>query len=239
MTDVVIRGLLAVSMVTAIPSAAAAVVHEAETDGATINNSLATAQSIPASAFTTPIPGTVFNPPGYATATVQGSGGFNDVDFFRFVSFGRGQVYLDMDNAVPAFDPMLALFDSAGTLLAFGDDSEPDNGSVNTIDSFLGVFLLPGAGEYFIAVSENPNFPTVALTGSLTQLSRPDGLSGGFAVSGVASGISTFDFDGVQPGNGAYTLNISSQTAVPEPGSFALLACGLTAVATLVRRRTS
>ena len=116
MTTLAIRSLLAVSLVTGIQTVIGATVTETETDGAAVNNSITTAQSIPNSAFTTPVPGSVFNPPGYSTATVQGSGGFNDVDFFRFFSFG-GQVYFDMDNGAPVFDPMLALFDSTGTLL--------------------------------------------------------------------------------------------------------------------------
>lgn len=235
MTTLAIRSLLAVSLVTGIQTAIGATVTETETDGAAVNNSITTAQSIPNSAFTTPVPGSVFNPPGYSTATVQGSGGFNDVDFFRFFSFG-GQVYFDMDNGAPVFDPMLALFDSTGTLLAFADDSDLDDGSVNTIDPFLGMFTLPGSGVYFIAISENPNFPAAAFTGMATQLNRPDGLPGGFAVSGVPSGLSTFDFDGVQPGNGEYLLNISLQN-VPEPQTFTLLGCGLALMASFVGRR--
>ena len=236
MTNFTIRAMVALTLMTGIQIARGAMVTEIEANGAGVNNSIVAAQSIPNSAFTTPVPGSVFNPPGYSTATVQGSGGFNDVDFFRFFSFG-GQVYIDMDNAAPVFDPMLALFDSTGTLLAFADDSDIDDGSVNTIDPFLGVLTLPGPGEYFIAISENPNFPAAAFTGTATQLNRPDGLPGGFAVSGAASGLSTFDFDGVQPGNGDYLLNISSQN-VPEPQTFMLLGCGLGLMASFLRRHS-
>jgi hypothetical protein len=201
--------------------ASAAVVTETEADGTAVNNSVATAQAIPTSAFTLPVPGTVFNPPGFSTATIQGSNGLDDVDFFQFDTLG-GRIYLDMDNIPATFDPIVALFNSAGTLIAYGDDSELDNGSENTIDSFVGIFNLPAAGIYYVGVSENANFPTTALTGTETPLVRPNGGFGGFAVSGVAAGVSTYDFNDVQPGGALYTLHVSVQ-AIPEPSSFVLM----------------
>jgi hypothetical protein len=217
----------AAAMLLAAMSAAGSIVTEIEADGSAVNNNVATAQTLVISAFTLPAPASVFNPPGYATATVQGSGGF----------FGYGgRVLLDMDNPVPSFDPLIALFDSNGTLLAYSDDSMLDSGSVNPIDSFIGSYLLPAAGYYFVAISESPNFPTVALTGTETPLTRPDRIAGGFAVSGVSAGVSTFDFNGVQPGGADYTLHISAQSPVPEPGSLALAGGALIVVGCLKRR---
>jgi len=222
----------------------AAVIAEIEANGTAANNTLSVAQVIAPSAFTLPVPAGVFSPPAYATATVQGSGGLQDVDFFRFFASG-GRVLLDMDNSSPTFDPLVALFDSNGTLLAYDDDSALDNGSVNTIDSFVGSFVLPSTGSYYVAVSESPNFPTTALTGTEIPLMRPDGASGGFAVSGVASSVSTFDFNGVQPGGAAYTLHISAESPAPEPGSpvpeprsLGLVGVALITAAVALRRRT-
>ena len=60
----------------------AAVIAEIEADGTAANNTLSVAQGIAPSAFTLPVPAGVFSPPGYATATVQGSGGFRTLTSF-------------------------------------------------------------------------------------------------------------------------------------------------------------
>ena len=66
-----------------VVSAEAAPVTELEADGTAVNNSAATAQTIPTSAFTLPVPSTVFDPPGFPTATLFGRGGGSDVDLYR------------------------------------------------------------------------------------------------------------------------------------------------------------
>lgn len=217
-------------------AAIAAPVVEVEANGTAVNNNVATAQMLSASAFTLPVPGSVFNPPGFFTATITGGNGLNDVDFFRFIAYG-GQIYLDMDNLPATFDPIVALFDSTGSLIAYGDDSSLDNGSENTVDSFLGVFTLPGTGFYYIGISENPNFPTAALTGTEIPLVRPGGGFGGYAVSGVAPGVSTYDFSGVQPGGASYTLQASLQSPVPEPGYFGAVSAVLVVLGYAARRK--
>lgn len=209
------------------------VINEIESNGTALNNTLATAQVISPSSFTTPNPATVFSGSGFLTATIQGQNGGSDVDFYRFSSPG-GRVFFDIDNTPATFDPLVAVFNSTGTLIAYGDDSALDPGSANTVDSFVGALTLPSAGNYYVAVSESPNFPTTALTGTETALTRPDGLAGGFAVSGVAAGVSTYDFNGVQAGNAAYTLHI---TATPEPSAYLLTAFGCALVTLGVRRR--
>lgn len=213
----------------------AATVTEVEANGASANNTTATAQTVPGSAFTSPSPATVFNPANYQTAMLQGLGGGSDVDFFRFSTPG-GTIMLDMDNTPASFDPIVALFDAQGTLLAYDDDSALDPGTVNTIDSFAGVFRLPSAGDYYIAVSENPNFPRAALIGPETRLVRPDGLEGGYAVNGAQAGLSSFDSNGPQTSGLPYTLQVSINP-VPEPGYLGLVVGGLAGVAAFRARR--
>jgi hypothetical protein len=199
----------------------AALVVEAETDGTAVNNSIATAQAIPSAAFTAPPPANVFG--ALPTATITGRNGGNDVDFFSFQA-NAGTVYVDIDNDPFSFDSILALFDSSGTLLAFGDDSGPeDPGTAFGFDSFIGVYTLTAPGTYYVTVSEFSNFPTQAFAGTIANLLRPDGQLGGLAQSGSAVGVSTFNSNGNQVGS-VYTLHISLANptgVVPEPATIA------------------
>ena len=137
-------------------AAEAADVNEFEAAGTASNNSLATAQAIPPSAFTLPVPPTVFDPPGFRTASLIGRGGGSDVDIFRIS--GHGTLLLDIDNDVinSFLDTALVLFDSSGVVLARGLDGPVDDGTVTSHDALL-VFDLPGPGVYFVAVSSDFN----------------------------------------------------------------------------------
>jgi len=204
------------------------------------NNSLATAQLIPITAFTLPVPATVFNPPGFATATVNGLGSATDVDFYSFT--GSGMVYFDVDNDPFTLDTILSLFNSAGTLLAVGDDSFPEDlGSAFGFDAFLGVFDLPAPGTYFIAVSQFDNFATVYDQQSQPNLLRPDGADGGVAIVGAPPGDSSFirNDGGGNDTASPYTLHISLENpdaSVPEPLTILLFGLGLAAIAARSRR---
>ena len=150
-----------------VGTAAAASVGELELDGTSSNNSQATAQAIPRNAFTLPVPDTVFNPPGFPTATIGGKGGGlgfeggpSDVDIFRIS--GHGGLVLDIDTAdLPSrFDTILSLFNGSGLLLEVSDDNSNDPGSVDvTNQDSLIFFTLPGPGVYFVAVTQWQYFP--------------------------------------------------------------------------------
>lgn len=196
-------------------------VPEAEANGAAVNNTLATAQLIGPGAFTAAGSPAIFG--STTTASVLGRNGGDDVDFFAFDVAGPVHAYFDVDAPPGAFDSYLALFGSDGTVLAANDDSFPgDPGSASDLDAFVGVYTLPAAGRYYIAVSAAPNVPVAAFSGTdFPELVRPDGEFGGNAFVGADPGISDYFASGPQLGAG-YTLHIS----VPAPGAAAVLGVG-------------
>jgi len=212
-------------------SLTAGLIVETEVNGAATNNSTATAQVIAGSAFTVPPPAGVFAATG--TATVQGLGGFDDVDFYSFQNtFAGSWLHLDIDNSPATFDTIIALFNSSGTLIGYGEDTNPlDAGSASTIDSLLAPFQLAALGTYYIAVAEFPNYPSAALLFTEAALSL-----GGRSVAGATPGLASFDFSDAQPaGSLPYRLQVS--VATPEPGTFGLLGAALILVGAGLRRR--
>ena len=100
-------------------SARCAVVVELEVGGNT-NSLIVDAEAISPASFAGPVPATVFNPPGWATASVMGTGGTDgtgrtDIDFYSFSTSG-GDALFDVDDA--PIDFVLSLFNGAGTLIA-------------------------------------------------------------------------------------------------------------------------
>jgi hypothetical protein len=198
------------------PSARAGFITNAEP-----NNTFATAQFIPFSAFTldfdknigtgggggfvntsTTIPHVTILRPGAGETTAN-------FDFFRFTTFTQGIIVADIvDTPTPTnFDTVLHLFSSSGVLLATNDDKVslgPGDGPGligGLLDSRIQTGILP-AGDYIVAVAKSPSF----------------GSMGGVVTDPI-------------PAFGSYTLNISAQAIpVPEPSSLAMLSVTLPGV---------
>jgi hypothetical protein len=149
-------------------------ITEAELDFTNMNGRASLAQHVPGSAFTLPLPSNVTSYPGFIlpTATIHGVGGHDDffdgyqwitgrdVDFYSFT--GGGHLVLDIDDTAIYYGQVLhpewkgglslSLFDSAGKLLAHA----PFSGSYDlggTSEAFVGTYLLPSFGTYYVAVA--------------------------------------------------------------------------------------
>jgi hypothetical protein len=147
------------------------------------------------------------------------------------------------------FDPLLTLFDSAGTLLAENDDAEL---GVQFDSALLTMLLQPGL--YTLALTQTLNYASAGgftfdnfeIDGVVFDNSRytvdllggDPGCVGGFANvsldaegNTVGSPCLSSSFEGI------FTLTPEQTASVPEPGTLILVALGL-GVAGLKRRRT-
>ena len=211
-------------------AAFSASITEIEANGTATNNTFATAQAIPSSAFTAPSPVGVFDST-WRTATIHGLGNNGDVDFYSFT--GSGPIQLAITDIPFTFSTIVSLYNSSGSLLGFSASSAPlKPGSVSTNDSYFGTFVLPATGMYFVAVTSAdasvPNFPDTSSCTGFGTLLRPDGGDGGITTTGCSATPSPFSFNTVQPANSlAYTLQVSTPSDVPEPGGLAIGGLGL------------
>lgn len=167
-----------------------------------------------------------------------------DVDFFSFSGIAGEKIYVDADNneailcPTPcSFDLDLGLYNSKGALLAFGNSSLPqDFGNGFNGDPFIGVFTLPATDTYYLAVVGGlavQFFPGA----TFTDLLRPDGVKGGFAIGGSPDNQDVF---GVGDAAGGYLVWVSRSGAagsIPEPGTFSLLGLAIVAFGMARRRK--
>ena len=141
----------------------------------------------------------------------------------RTYSYDGGINAAGSEIAPGGFDPMLALFDASGSLLALNDDADPaalPEAIWTAIpDSFFNIALAPG--DYRAAILAFGNFP-VGLT-----------LAEGFTGNGDFLGRDAhwaFDVLGVNPDQGGVGQ-------VSEPSGLAVLGVGLIGFGAMLRRR--
>jgi hypothetical protein len=111
----------------------------------------------------------------------------NDVDIWR-VHLNAGEtlsVATDTPNGGYTPDTVLSLFDNKGTLLFVNDDDDSGVG----FGSFL-EYEATSSGNYFVAVSSNPNFATGG--GDFAHGGPEYELGSG---SGISTGSYTLNFD--------------------------------------------
>ncbi len=207
-----------------------------------VNDSITTAQSL--GAYTS---GGEFLINGAISST-----NVDDVDFYSFTLGATTGLFFDIDNAelVSGVDTTLAVFNSAGTLQAYGDTgdlvfltdpgSRPGNLFNPSNDPLIGVLTL-GSGTYFVAVASYPTMPyAVGLNNLfLSGLSLSGNRYSGANLQGVSGYNTGFE---IASTTGAYQLRISDAfdgAPIPEPTTMALVSFGLLGFAGFSRRRHS
>jgi hypothetical protein len=145
------------------------------------------------------------------------------------------------------FASVFSLYDSTGALLTSdftfnGCGLSPVNPTTGACyDASLTATV--GTGVYYLALTENNNFPNGGDLFSSGVIVDPTAFNEGSNPTftsnfsgGVFCAAPFCDPEGNQM-NGNYAVDIATQTVVPEPGSFALLSCGSFLALSLYRRR--
>ena len=154
----------------------------------------------------------------------------NDVDYYSFTVVGAGLIgFFDIDYGWTRDYPpddvntVLSLFDADFNLLAFNDNidgiyaadpgSTDDPLTVDHYDGFIGEYIFPASGTYYIAVSSWGNYPNPRGTQLEDPLLRPDGAEAGGEFLGDSGDSAVNTGMGNFAGN--YTLHVSLSEAAP------------------------
>lgn len=183
----------------------------------------------------------------------------NDVQLFNFTADGSSAVTFRSysyaggtqanGNVVArgGFDPILALFNSSGELIAQQDDDTSDNDPCDgNFDSLTGACWdtyfteVLGAGAYTVAIMQFDNFAIVPnLANGFVRDASPN-----FTSAFGCSNGAFCDVSGVAPHNNRTNqwafdiLNVERAAQIPEPGTL-LLAAIAAAGAAVFRRKAA
>jgi hypothetical protein len=131
-------------------------------------------------------------------------------------------------------DTALYLFDENGRGVYANDDA--DNATKRSTLPAGGSLTPVTAGFYYLAIAASGIAPISSPTDNLIFPSFP--FTGVFGPTGPGGGSAISDWRGTGAGTGSYTINLTgAQFANPEPGSLALVSCGLVVLFAHTRRR--
>ena len=183
-----------------------------------------------------------FTPPESSIGNFQFD---NDVKEFEFsigtgsvvrietVSFLGGATVSEPPLPVPGvgFDPILTLYDSTGTVLAFNDDIDTDAGDWDAL-----IELTLDAGVYTAALTQYINFFDGDVGDNISNGFLFDGPPDNFTGAFFGCSNGRFCAEDGENRSSFYAVNFSAQ-AVPEPATLALLGFGLVGAGVVYRRR--
>jgi hypothetical protein len=177
-----------------------------------------------------------------ASAQVTGSLGRLSPSFLSLSStnLSGGAIYTASQSFSYAIRPSNSnpVINTVGNWGAVGGSSNTNNGGGSTstltlASGITGVSFLWGSADTFNSVRVNTNAGSQTFTAAALGLTTPNGAGYvNFRVSGAASAITSLNFISSQT-----AFEFSNVSAVPEPGTYAMLLSGLMAVGFVARRR--
>ena len=163
--------------------------------------------------------------------------------YFYTTSYAGGPNADGTSAASGGFDPVVTLFDSTYTYVAFNDDdvvnyNRPKNGTGSSLDAYLAQSLT--AGNYTLVVTQLENIAAVGsnINDTFSQDDNPNFTSAYYGSGGLGM---FYDSNGDQ-NTGNYTVNVSAAPpAVPEASTNLslglMLALGLGGLIVTARKR--
>jgi hypothetical protein len=177
-----------------------------------------------------------------ASAQVTGGLGSLSPSFLNLSStnLSGGAIYTASQSFSYAIRPSNSnpVINTVGNWGAVGGSSNTNNGGGSTstltlASGITGVSFLWGSADTFNSVRVNTNAGSQTFTAAALGLTTPNGAGYvNFRVSGAASAITSLNFISSQT-----AFEFSNVSAVPEPGTYAMLLSGLMAVGFVARRR--
>lgn len=154
----------------------------------------------------------------------------------RSLGYAGGTDTNGVQRLAGGFDTMAFLYNAGGTLIAQSDDgvgvaTDPVTGLA--ADAAFSI-ALP-AGQYTLALTQYDNFALGALSAGFSQAGTGNFTPG---MSPTCTASSFCDWSGASR-TGQWALAITGVSAVPEPGSFALMLGGAIGLLALRRRRAA
>ena len=140
----------------------------------------------------------------------------SDVDIYR-ITITNSATFTAWKTGTVTTDPDLWLFDSAGVGIAHNDV---------VLGGYTSLSGVPAAGDYYLAIT---NDGAEALSAGGLIWTSPYGFSGSRAPDGPGAAQPFANWSGTMLNNGsAYTIHLQGAefSAIPEPATTALLACG-------------